>query len=317
MGSFIESLYGNGALLIMWGALLFHLLIPIPPAAHPVRFWQQLARLIASKVNTATSSAQQKQLSGTLALLLMLVPTLLVLIALQSIVWKAEFYHLALLLLALDWRGNETFMRRLIEALAKEDKPHARRLLSTKINRDTNTLSLLGIGKAGAETLLLSYARNVVGVLFWYSLLGGIGALFYRLTLELARNWSPSQRNFSEFGRAAASLFVLLDFVPQRLFSLLVMLGMPVHIVRQALSQSKAWHNSVTGWLICSYAHRFELALGGPAIYQGEKHQRARVGGKIAPSAYHLAQLQKHIAWRIYLWLVLLSLIMFIVHKGF
>ncbi len=221
MSSFLESLYGNGALLVMWGALLFHLLIPIPPAAHPIRFWQQLAALVASKVNSPSSSNQQQRLSGYLALLLLLVPTALVLFALESLVWKPEFYQLALLLLAIDWRSSEQYNDKLIDALAREDKANARRLLSTKINRETDGLSLLGIGKAGAETLLLSYARNVVGVLFWYGISGGIGALLYRLTLELARNWSPNQQGFKSFGKPSARLFLLLDFAPQTLFSAL------------------------------------------------------------------------------------------------
>ncbi len=79
MSSFLESLYGNGALLVMWSALLFHLLIPIPSAAHPVRFWQQIAALVAGKVNSPSSTNEQQRLAGWLALLLMLVPTSLVL----------------------------------------------------------------------------------------------------------------------------------------------------------------------------------------------------------------------------------------------
>ncbi|MGR5362156.1 cobalamin biosynthesis family protein [Vibrio mediterranei] len=317
MSSFLESLYGNGALLVMWSALLFHLLIPIPPAAHPVRFWQQIAALVAGKVNSPSSTNEQQRLAGCLALLLMLVPTGLVLWALEPLVWKPEFYQLALLLLAIDWRNNEQYAHKLINALAQEDKANARRLLSTKVNRETDALSLLGIGKAGSETLLLSYARNVVGVLFWYGISGGVGALLYRLTLELARNWSPSQKGFDSFGKPIAWLFSLLDFAPQKLLSILMFAGLPLTSIKHAITQAKSWHNPVTAWLISGCAHRFELALGGPAIYQGEKHQRARIGGKVAPSAYHLALLQKHIAWRIYFWLVMQSLVMFIIHRGF
>lgn len=316
MSSFFESLYANGALLTLWGALLFHLLIPIPPAAHPVRFWQLLLTNIAQKVNLPNASRQQQRLSGSLALLLLTLPTLAVLIALQSLVWKAEFYQLALLLLAVEWRGNELFARRFIDALAKEDKHTARHLLSSRVNRDTASLSLLGLGKAGAESVIMGYARNVIGVLFWYGVAGGIGALMYRLCAEIARNWSPHKPDYATFGKPAAWLFMVVDYVPQKLFSLTVLLGMPTKAVQQTLSQAKAWANSATSWLICGYANRFELALGGPAIYGDEILQRARIGGKIAPAAIHIAQIQKHIAWRIYIWLMLQSAAMFIIYQG-
>ncbi|MGR5502375.1 cobalamin biosynthesis family protein [Vibrio sp. DNB22_10_4] len=316
MSSFIESLYANGALLTLWGALLFHLLIPIPPSAHPVRFWQLLLSHIASKVNSPSALPQQQQLSGILALMLLLVPTLAVLVALQTLVWKAEFYQLALLLLAVEWRGNELFTRRFIDALAKEDKLGARHLLASKVNRETDALSLLGLGKAGAESVIVGYARNVIGVLFWYGLAGGIGALMYRLCAELARSWSPNKLGYATFGKPAAWLFMMIDFVPQKLFSMMVLLGLPTHAIKQTLSQAKAWPNAATNWLICGYANRFELALGGPAIYGTDKLQRARVGGKIAPAAIHIAQIQKHIAWRIYVWLMLQSAVMFIIYQG-
>ncbi|GMQ45527.1 cobalamin biosynthesis family protein [Vibrio sp. 10N] len=316
MSSFFESLYANGALLTLWGALLFHLLIPIPPAAHPVRFWQRSLTHIANKVNSPVTSAQQQQLSGVLALMLVLLPTWAVLMALQSLVWKVEFYQLALLLLAVEWRGNELFTRHFIDALAKEDKSSARHLLASRVNRETASLSLLGLGKAGAESVIMGYARNVIGVLFWFGVAGGIGALMYRLCSELARNWSPNRPGYHTFGKPAARLFTLIDYIPQKLFSITVLLGMPIKTVQDTLSQAKAWSNRATNWLICGYANRFGLALGGPAIYGDEKLQRARIGGKIAPAAIHVAQIQKHIAWRVYLWLMLQSAVMFIFYQG-
>ncbi|MCL9773373.1 cobalamin biosynthesis family protein [Vibrio methylphosphonaticus] len=317
MSSFLESFYANGALLVMWGALIFHLLLPIPQSAHPVHFWQRLAIAVADKVNQPTNTARQQTLSGLLAWTLFIIPTVVVLLAMQSLAWQEQFYQLALLLLALDWRGNETLTQQLIRGLSNEDKDYVRTTLKTSVNRETAPLSLIGLGKASAETLILGYSRRVIGVLFWYGLLGGIGALIYRLAMELARSWSPAQPQFQSFGKPAALLFAVLDAIPQKLFALLIMIGASRQSMTSAIEQSRTWHNSITNWLLCGYANKFGLSFGGPAMYDATKYQRARIGGKVVPSAYHIALLQKDIAWRIYAWLMLQSAIIFIINKGF
>ncbi|EPR4993036.1 cobalamin biosynthesis family protein [Vibrio navarrensis] len=316
MEELFKQLYANGALLIMWGALLFHLLLPIPRASHPVRLWHKFAQLLAEKVNRPDSYTQN-QLSGTLALLLMLLPCLVLLVALQPLVWQTELFELALLLLALDWRSNETLARQLMRAMANEDKVTARELLTPFLNRETRTLSLLGLGKAGAETVILGYGRNVIGVFFWFAIGGGIGALMYRLTTELARAWSPSRQHYSPFGLSAVRLTALLDVIPLRLFALLLALGKNAGIALSGIKQqAPSWPLPGPGWLLCVVGNKLQLSLGGPAIYAGRKTERAKIGGRIAPSALHIDQIQTLLAWRIFVWLLLQSLILGLIYQG-
>lgn len=188
----IEIIQANSALLILWGALLIHFILPIPRNAHPVTLWHKFAEILAEKVN-GPNSFSQKGISGAMAWGLMIIPALMLLIAFRSLVWQPEFYDLALLLLALGWRGQTQLTSGLIKALATEDKPTARQLLSETNNRQTETLSIVGLGKAGAETLIVGQARQVISVMFWYGVAGGCGAFIFRLIAELNRAWSPSQ----------------------------------------------------------------------------------------------------------------------------
>ncbi|MDW3144600.1 adenosylcobinamide-phosphate synthase, partial [Vibrio sp. 2094] len=107
MEEIFQQFYANGALLVMWGALLFHLILPIPHSAHPATLWRKVAEQLAEKVNNHHSYSQSI-LSGSLALILMTLPCLVLLIALKPLVWQEPLYELALLLLALDWRSCET-----------------------------------------------------------------------------------------------------------------------------------------------------------------------------------------------------------------
>lgn len=83
----------------------------------------------------------------------------------------------------------------------------------------------------------MGFGRNVIGVLFWYGVLGGSGAFLYRLIAELARTWSPSRATFQPFGFTAVRILALLDWLPLRLFSLLIILG------KQAGTISKRYSN--------------------------------------------------------------------------
>ncbi len=236
-----QQFYANGALLVMWGALLFHLLLPIPHAAHPVTLWHKFAEQLANKVNN-NHNYSQSIISGGLALLLMLVPCLILLLAMKPLVWQAPLFELALLLIALDWRNNESLAKQLVTAMSNENKVQCRALLKPYLNRDTESLSLLGIGKAGAETIIMGYGRNVVCVLFWYGVTGGIGALMYRLTAELARAWSPSRRQYSPFGKPVIQLTAVLEIIPLRLFAMFIGAGKNVSSVSTAmLQQAKSY----------------------------------------------------------------------------
>lgn len=137
--------YANGALLVMWGALLFHLLLPIPHAAHQslcgtssLNCWQvrSIHQPVMRKISCLAPSHGVDDFpdDGTS-------------LALKPLVWQPQLFDLALLLLSLDWRRQETLANQLAQALAKEDKPQARALLQPFVNRQTTTLSALGLAR--------------------------------------------------------------------------------------------------------------------------------------------------------------------------
>ncbi|WP_413285173.1 cobalamin biosynthesis family protein [Vibrio sp. MA40-2] len=316
MQQVFEHLYSNGALLVLWGALLFHLVLPIPASSHPTVLWRAFAKIITDKVNV-NSHYSQSLISGTLSWMLMMIPAFAVLVALKPLVWQPQLFDLALLLLALDWRNNEKLGHQLTDALAKQDKALARRLLDPILNRKTSSLSALGLGKAGAETIILGYGRNVVCIVFWYGLTGGIGALLFRFMSELARAWSPTRAEFLPFGLPAIRLLAVFEFIPLRLFSFIIILGKNIHkIFPLVRSQSKTWSSPGPAWLLSAVGNKLELSLGGPAIYNDKKTVRVKLGGRIAPSAFHIGQIQKLLAWRLYVWIVIQSIVMFLFYQG-
>lgn len=324
MEDLFTQFYAGGALLVMWGALLCNWLLPFPREAHPALLWHKFAEQLAEKVNTRASYSQSL-ISGTLAWGLMILPTLAVLIALKPLVWQPALFELAFLLLAIEWRNTQRFGRLFVEALARNDKEQARLLIRPYLNRETRPLSLLGLGKAGVETLTMSYGRNLIGVLFWYGISGATGAFLYRMCVELARAWSPSREYFHPFGLPAVRVVAILDWLPLRLYSLFILLGQRSRATYLLLrEQARQWPLPGPAWLLVSVGAKLELSMGGPAIYPTDaKHQaskkriRAKLGGRIAPSAIHVAQVLTLLNQRLLVWFVVQSLLMAMIYQGF
>lgn len=297
-----------GPVLILAFGLLIHSLLPIPSAFHPLTWWKQFALQLANKVNHG--QGPYRQLAGALAWALMILPSAALLWALGSLVWQDLLYQLALLLLALElrpvWQNTQT----VISALQQEDKQQARRVLNHLLNRDCDTLSTLGIGKACAEYLILGLAKHTWATVFWFVLTGGTGALLYRLCSELARTWPVKWTEYQQFGWFSHTLANALSAVPLWLLWLFTFIGPQRQQIWQQRQTWWFWRPKVHGALLASIGGQLSLSLAGPALYQGNKSIRVKLGGRIAPAPYHLHQLRTWLIYRIALLILLSALLL-------
>ncbi|GAB6261460.1 cobalamin biosynthesis family protein [Photobacterium sp. R1] len=313
MNEMLALLNQHPTLLAMWGALALHWLLPVPASIHPLHTWQQIAVQLALRVNKDTDTPRQRTLSGLLAWSLMWMTVLILLIAFYQLVWFDSLFHLVLLWVALGWKESHRFSQTFIQAHSREDKSVCREQLALALNRKTDNLSLLGLGKACAETQLLSYGRQVAAVLFWFAMAGGFGAILYRLAVSLARSWSPSRSQYQYFGLPAVRILAALDIVPLRLLAVVVSLGKNSQAAFRGLrEQGENWQLPGPGWLLTATGHKLQLALGGPAIYDTTKLERPRLGGRIAPAALHLSQIDRLLQQRLWCWVAAQSLMMFL-----
>ncbi|CZF84695.1 Cobalamin biosynthesis protein CbiB [Grimontia celer] len=310
-----EALLNHTTLLAMWGALILHWFFPVPAYISPVTMWRRVAEAISDKVNHDEDSPEQQRLSGGLALTVMWLTLAVLLVALKQIVWIGWLFDLLLLWLALSWKPLTELAMQVEQALIRDDKPAARTLLSQTLNRETHSLSPVGIAKASCETLLVGYARGLVCVLFWYAILGGIGAFLYTLTAQLAQVWPPRRQEFSQFGLAASGFLALLDWMPSRLFALLIAAGHRFEPALTAIREhGQSWSVNGAGWLLAASGAKLQLSLGGPAIYDSEKCTRPSIGGSVAASAIHLALLNQQLRQKALLWILIQSFLMWFAH---
>ncbi|MDF5306447.1 adenosylcobinamide-phosphate synthase, partial [Vibrio parahaemolyticus] len=128
---------------------------------------------------------------------------------------------------------------------------------------------------------------------------------------------SPSRRQYAPFGKPAIQIVAVLELIPLRLFALLLLAGHNMSTVLNGLKQqAKSWPLPGPAWVLCTIGNKFQLSLGGPALYQGVRAERAKIGGRIVPSAIHLAQIQILLVWRIFAWIVIQSFILGLIYQG-
>ena len=72
------------------------------------------------------------------------------------------------------------------------------------------------LNQAVTESILIQGNERVMAVLFWFGVLGPLGAALYRLS-ALLKNFTGKEHPASEFAQAARRLHAILDWIPARL----------------------------------------------------------------------------------------------------
>jgi adenosylcobinamide-phosphate synthase len=206
-------------------------------------------------------------------------------------------FHACLLYLCLGLRSLRDHTLPIHEALTDGDLARARWLTSRIVSRDTTRAGEADLAKAGAESLLENGNDAVFGTLFWFLVGGGAGALLFRLANTLDAMWGYRNTRFNLFGRVAARIDDVLNYVPARLTALSYALLAPGRCLRALRcwhTQAPAWSSPNAGPVMASGAGALGISLGGDATYEGEVEMRPALGTGPAATAGDILR-----AWRL------------------
>ena len=190
---------------------------------------------------------------------------------------------------ALAAKGLVQESRNVYNKLVKPDMPAARKAVSRIVGRDTENLTAEGVTKAAVETVAENASDGVIAPLL-YMLLGGAPlALTYKAVNTMDSMVGYKNETYLYFGRAAAKLDDVANYIPSRLAALLwaaaaALTGNDAKGAWRIWRRDRRNHaspNSAQTESACAGALGVQLA--GPAYYFGEYYPKPTIGDALRP----------------------------------
>jgi adenosylcobinamide-phosphate synthase len=253
--------------------------VPWADKYHPISLATMSAHNMAKKVLAPhMQSIRQQLISGGLAVLVLLFPVIVIIAVFIYLSEYPIFFEALMLLVALRFQNIIHQTNKITAYLQSDKKILARQTVSSLCLRETVNMSPLGLIKANVESLLLRYSYGFCSVLFWYVVLGGAGAVIYRILYEISLAWNNKLNRFQHFGKPVRYIVNILNWIPVKLaglsFMLTVNITQGVSAILNPLSY-KSDHLYVLN--VCGSSLGIEL--GGPAYYDQQKVRTTKCGG--------------------------------------
>ena len=213
-------------------------------------------------------------------------------------------------------RSLESAAMAVSEALNREDVSIAREKVSHIIGRDTETLDTTGIASGAVESVAENLVDGIISPLFFACIGGAPLALAFKMINTLDSMVGYKNERYEQFGRFAARMDDLANFVPARL-------AIPViSVAAQFLSKKGmialktalfegANHNSPNaGYAEAAFAGALEVKLNGPNRYDGRMVDKPFIGIRFSrPEVNHIKEACDLMVLSAFLWFALTWLV--------
>jgi len=191
-----------------------------------------------------------------------------------------------------------------IRALEQEDLARARQRLSRIVGRDTHSLSQTEINRAIIETLAESACDGIVAPLVYMAIGGVPMAMAYKAVNTLDSMIGHADQRYLYFGKAAARLDDVANYLPSRLTALALAAAAGLGSGTSATSAWRIWrrdggkHKSPNaGQPESAMAGALQVRLGGDNTYSGERITAPLLGAEFEqPKLHHAKRTLKLVA---------------------
>lgn len=260
---------------------------------HPIRLIGKLIEITERLLRKDESAAEGKQLRTGILLVVIVVSisTLVPLIIIQLgyrchfIVGLSIESILCYFLLATKSLKHESM--KVYEKLMTGNLAESRQAVSMIVGRDTANLDEKGVAKAAIETVAENTSDGVIAPLIFMMIGGAPLGFFYKAVNTLDSMVGYKNERYLYFGRAAAKLDDVLNYIPSRIAAGMMMLA--AYLLKMDGKNSvriykrdrykHASPNSAQTEAVCAGALKVQLA--GDAYYFGKLYPKEFIGDSL------------------------------------
>lgn len=253
---------------------------------HPVKL---MGRMISYLEGQLRDREQNERKAGKILVIIMLAAWFVIPALILFIFYKINFMLGTILegiccyyLLAARSLMDESM--KVYKALSEDDIEGARFSVSMIVGRDTDKLDKKGIIKAAVETIAENTSDGVTAPLFYMMIGGAPLAFLYKAANTMDSMVGYKNKEYIDFGRAAAKTDDVLNFIPSRLTALIMILasfivrlnGKNAALIWKRDRKNHSSPNSAQTEAVCAGA--LEVQLAGDAYYFGELVHKPTIG---------------------------------------
>mgnify|MGYP000671251609 FL=1 len=257
---------------------------------HPIRIIGNLIAVLEKGIRKVFPKTSKGELAGgtVLVVLVVLICTAVPAALLGLAAW---IHPVVYWLLASFWcwqilatKSLKTESMKVYAPLKEGDLPAARRAVAMIVGRDTERLTEEGVAKAAVETVAENTSDGIVAPLIFLALGGPALGFFYKAVNTMDSMVGYKNERYLYFGRTAARLDDMLNFLPSRISAWLMILaatilGMDGKNAKRIYLRDRKNHaspNSAQTEAVMAGALRVQLA--GDAWYFGELYKKPTIG---------------------------------------
>ena len=188
---------------------------------------------------------------------------------------------------ALAVKGLYTESMRVKKKLEEQDLPGARSAVARIVGRDTQNLDAAGVAKAAIETVAENFSDGVAAPLFYLVIGGAPLGLCYKAINTMDSMVGYKNDRYLYFGRAAAKLDDVANYIPARISAFLMMFaalltGQNAKHAFQIWKRDRYNHASPNSAQTESVAAgALDILLAGDAWYFGKLHKKPTIGDPV------------------------------------
>ncbi|GKY86919.1 adenosylcobinamide-phosphate synthase CbiB [Sinisalibacter aestuarii] len=146
------------------------------------------------------------------------------------------------------------------------------------VGRDTAGMDEPAVARAAIESAAENFSDGVIAPAFWFLVFGLPGMLIYKMVNTADSMIGYRTPEHEQFGKAAARLDDVLNWVPARLSALIIHLLAPRPGGWARIRRDAGLHRSPNaGWPEAAMAVNLRVALAGPRSYHGQMTEDAFV----------------------------------------